>query len=367
MAIFGGGRLSPIGIDIGARTLKLVQVQFGSDRDYVVAAARHVFAPESDDAPDRTEIVRTALRDILRSGAFKGKSVVVGLNARQLFVQNVRLPRLPEDEMSKVVRWEAEERLPEDFGDAEVRHLVAGQIRGGGGGEGAEAKQEVILLAARRQAVQQMIRLLESVRLRPLAIDIPASALVRAAQLTARRKTDEQNGMLLVDVGAGMTTAVMSRGSEILLIKQLAIGGYSMDHVVARKLNLSLDNASAARQQWGAQSEAMDPDMARAVGEAVRPEIETLAGELLMCIRYHGITFRGSRIGRTVLWGGEANMRLATQLAERIEMPCDMADPLQGVEIAPAAQPAINGGPHGQWALALGLCNRSQQPKKTAA
>jgi type IV pilus assembly protein PilM len=365
MAIFSGGRLSPIGVDIGARTLKLIQVQFGSDRDQVVAAARHVFAPETDDAPDRTDVVRTALRDLLRSGAFRGKTVVVGLNARQLFVQNVRLPRLPDEEMTKVVRWEAEERLPDDFGDAEVRHLVAGQIRGGG--EGAEAKQEVILLATRRQLVQQTIRLFESVRLRPIALDIPASAMVRAAQMTARRKSDEQTGVLLVDVGAGMTTAVMSRGREILLIKQLPIGGYSMDRAVARKLNLSLDNASAARQQWGAQSETMDPDMARTVGEAVRPEIDTLAGELLMCIRYHGITFRGSRIGRTVVWGGEANMRLASQLAERIEMPCDMGDPFQGMEIAPATLPTIDAAPRGQWAAALGLSYWTQQSKKAAA
>jgi type IV pilus assembly protein PilM len=352
-------RLSPIGIDLGTRCIKAAQLELTDDRPRVVALAQHALPLESESAEARLEAVRAGIQIAIRTGQFSGKEVVLGLNSNQLFVQNVRVPRLPDEELSKVVRWEIEERLPEDFGDAEVRHLVAGDIRApAGSGEGTEIKREVIVLACRRKEIQDLIALLESVHLRPRAIDVSACAMVRTSHTMLRRRVDEQSAFLFIDMGAGGTTAVVTRGSDILLIKSLPVGGLTMDRIVARKLKLSAEDAALARRQRAGGDATHDPDLARVVGEAVRGEIESLAAELLMCVRYHSVTFRGNRISQALLFGGESDAQLAAQFSSRIDIPCELADPFQGLDMSPELEQQLKAAPRGQWVVALGLCVR---------
>jgi type IV pilus assembly protein PilM len=361
MPLFSSRRLSPIGIDIGTRNIKAAQLELGGERGRVVALAQHVLPINLESAADRAEAVRAGLSNLQRMGIFKGRDVVLSLNAQQLFVQNVRVPRLPDEELHKVVRWEAEERLPEDFGEAEIRYLVAGDVRApSSSGEGSEIRREVIVLACRRKEIQESIALLESLRLRPVAIDVSALAMARTCQSMLRRKADEQSAFLFIDLGAGMSTAVVTRGHEILLIKQLPSAGQSMDRAVARKLRLSIEDAAMARQQWGSKDDSViDPDLGRVVGEAVRSEIETMAGELLMCVRYHSVTFRGNRITKALLLGGESNTRIADQLASRIDIPCEVCDPFTSVDVSPHVADQLRSSQPGQWVVALGLCTKS--------
>jgi type IV pilus assembly protein PilM len=359
MPFFLSRQLSPIGIDIGTRCIKAAQMDFAGERPRVVALAQHTLPFPAESSEERIEAVRSGLQVVMRSGQFRGKEVVLGLNTNQLFVQNVRVPRLPDEELSKVVRWEIEERLPEDFGDAEVRHLIAGDIRAtASSGEGTEIKREVIVLACRRKEIQELIALLESLNLRPRAIDVAACALVRVSHTMLRRRVDEQSAFLFIDMGAGGTTAVVTRGVDILLMKSLPVGGITMDRIVARKLKLSLEDASLARRQRISDDAAGDADLARVVGEAVRGEIESLAAELLMCVRYHSVTFRGNRISQALLFGGEGDAQLAAQFSGRIDIPCELADPFQGLDMTPDVEHQIMASPRGQWVVALGLSSR---------
>lgn len=360
MGLFKSHRFSPIGIDLGSRTLKLTQVGFESGRPRIQAIGQQMI-PLSIESPDeRRSAVREALINIVNTSRFSGRDCVLALNPQQLFIQNVRLPRLPEDEMLKVVRWEAEERLPDDFGEAEVRHLVAGDVRSTPGApDGSEVRREVILMACRRKELHEIVDLLEDLRLQPIAVDVPACAVARTAQLFLRRKVDEQNSYLIIDMGAGMSTAVVTRGQEILLIKPLPIGGTSMDKLVARKLKLRIEDAASARRQWS-DSNDMDPNLARAVSDAVRAEVEALAGEILMCVRYHSVTFRGNRIAKAIIMGGEGTSKFAEQLAARIDMPCELGDPFTGVDLSADVAELIKGTRPAQWAVPIGLCLRDE-------
>ena len=76
--------------------------------------------------------------------------------------------------MAKVVVWEAEERLPYPTAEAEIQHLIAGEVR-----QNANVKQEVILLACRHEAINRHILLLVEAPLTPLAIDAEPCAALR--------------------------------------------------------------------------------------------------------------------------------------------------------------------------------------------
>jgi type IV pilus assembly protein PilM len=71
-----------------------------------------------------------------------------------------------------------------------------------------------------------------------------------------------------------------------------------------------------------------------------------------MCVRYHSVTFRGQPLSRLVIGGGEAAPALAEELAARLDLKCELGDPLRNFELA------IQTGRRGQWDLAVGMALR---------
>ena len=72
-----------------------------------------------------------------------------------------------------------------------------------------------------------------------------------------------------------------------------------------------------------------------------------------MCIRYYGVTFRGQPLAQLILGGGEATESIQQWLAGRIDLPCELGDPLRDLDT-----PGVSGR-KGQWEIAAGLALRN--------
>jgi type IV pilus assembly protein PilM len=80
--------------------------------------------------------------------------------------------------------------------------------------------------------------------------------------------------------------------------------------------------------------------------------IDRLAHELSLCIRYHSVTFRGQPLVQGVIGGGEATTQLVENLSARINLKCELGDPLRNYDSA-ADVPR-----RPQWDIAAGLALR---------
>src|SRR5215510_7547239 len=100
-------RFSPIGIDIGARSIKLVQ--FSGDRSRLVEAARVELSPLPEQATPEQQTTRIAegLRRGLQGRDFRGRDVVSCLSYRQLFLQSLRVAKQAGPQLDRLVAQEA--------------------------------------------------------------------------------------------------------------------------------------------------------------------------------------------------------------------------------------------------------------------
>jgi type IV pilus assembly protein PilM len=346
-------RYSPIGVDIGTRAVKLIQ--FSADQGRIVETSRWDFAIEDFEKlspEDRRGQISQAIRNARLGRRFHGHEAVVCLSERQLFLQNVRLPKAEQQQLERQVQQEAAGRVPYGMEETELRYIEAADIR-----HGDQVMREVILIACHRPVLEEMLATVEEAGLRPLAVDAEPLALLRGLHRQFRRDDDKQQRTLVVEVGYSRTAAIIAEGDELLFVKYLAIGGRQLDEAVARHLRMGHAEAVALRRHNGdRRTDQQDPDIARSVAEAARPVIEKLAGELSMCVRYHSVTFRGQPLVRLVLGGGEATPQLLELLSSRLNLKCELSDPFRGLENAPAA------GHRGQWDLAAGLALRECQP-----
>ncbi|HUT95191.1 MAG TPA: pilus assembly protein PilM [Thermoguttaceae bacterium] len=340
-------RYGPIGVDVGSRSVKLVQ--FDADHSRVLEAARWDLAPaDNTDPDDRAGRVAEAIRQAREGRNFRGRDAVFSIGSQNLFVQNIRVPQVTGEEFSRVVCAEAAGRVPFAGDEAEVRYIEAANVR-----QGDVVRREVILLACHRPVLQRILATAESAALKPVAIDVEPNAMLRCYSKQFRRDEDQQQRAMFVNVGASTTTVVIARGSHAMFMKYIDVGGRHLDDAVARHLKMKHGEAAALRRHNGdRRADQRDPEIARSITESIRPVLDRLANELSMCIRYYSVTFRGQPLERVVLGGGEAGETLVEWLASRLDVSCELGDPLRSYGKPP------QGHRIGQWDVAAGLALR---------
>ncbi|MEQ8789396.1 MAG: type IV pilus assembly protein PilM [Pirellulaceae bacterium] len=350
---FSRKRFSPIGLDIGTRSVKLVQ--FTADQSQIVETSRWDLGIDDFEKltpEERIKKIGQGIRNAHEGRRFHGKNVVACLTDRQLYLQNVRIPKGDQQQLERLVQQEAAGRVPYAMQETEIRYIEAADIR-----HGDQVMREVVLLACHRPLLEEALATIEEAGLRPVAIDVEPAALLRSFVKQLRRDEDKHQRTLLVHVGGSRTVVVICQDEDLLFVKYLPLGGRHMDEAVARHLKMPHGEAASLRKHNGdRRAGQQDPEIARSVAEATRPVVEKLAAELSMCIRYHSVTFRGQPLVRLVLGGGEATPQLLESLSARLNLKCELSDPFRGFEQVTAA------GHRGQWEVAAGLALREVGP-----
>ncbi len=322
----------PIGLDIGASSIKMLQLT-DVGRQPVILAAEH--REITGAGSDRAEFLRAAISEALRYKPFRGRDVVLSLGSGEFQMKNIRLPRMPASDLASAVAFEAEERFGFGSNAAQIRHIPVGEVR-----HGDEVKEEVIVLAAHNEVVDERLALLDSLKLRAVAIDIAPCAVARSFSRFLRRDEDANSINVFLDIGYRGTAVVFLRGMEIAFLKLLDIGGQVLNQAVGTALGVSEKEAGDLRlriMHEGSGRRASDRDIVSeeiraSAADAARPCIDRLNRDLLLCLRYFAVTFRGRKPESLTLAGGEAHQPLlAATIAEAVEIPCIIGSPLRGL------------------------------------
>lgn len=340
-------RFSPIGIDLGSRSIKLVQ--FNADCSQLVDAVRWDLTT-SGKVSDEEQADRwvEAIRRARESRRLHGRDAAICLGSQQLFLQNVRVAKSTAENVDRLVQQEAAGRLPFPIAEAELRSIEAADIR-----QSDAVMREVILLACHRPVLDGLLDVVERAGLRPVVVDVEPLALLRSHIAQYRRDNDKQNRIMFVHVGYTRTAVVIARGEDVLFIKYVDLGGSHLDEAVARHLDMEIAEASSLRRHNGdRRTDQQDPEIARSIRDATRAVVDRWCSELSMCVRYHSVTFRGESLSRVVLSGGEASTPLCEALHKRLNLNCELGDPLRNFKA-----PQVTGRA-GQWDVAAGLALR---------
>ena len=346
----------PIGVDIGHDSVKMLQLEVRENGLAVHASARRMLdgasaAGQGNAAELISPQAAQAIRELLRGGQFNGRSAVAALPRHIVHVKNLRLPPMPPGELATVIDFESRGAFPFDTQEAHVEFLVAGEIR-----QGTDVRQEVVVLAARNADVDRFVEQLHRTGLVLDSLDVEPCALYRTIDRFVRRKEDEQEVHVLVDVGTKCTQVLIGKGRDISFFKAIEMGGADFNSAVSRKLGVRADEARALRRRLIDQPEGARPDTVRlAVLDATRSTVESLAREVSLCLRYHSVTFRGQRPMRVRLSGGEGgDPQLLSMLHSVLGIPVEPSRPLLSVDCA--TMPGFdNRKASGDWAVAMGL------------
>lgn len=159
-----------LGIDIGTTSVKVVEIVSEKTGARVTKyfAVPIPLPPGPLDA-QRIEVVAKAIRDALKDQKISTKHAVFCISGQNVFVRKVRLPRTTEERLHRIIAYEARQQIPFALENAIVEYQVFDL--------GPESELEVLLVAAKKDLVNDFMKLVGKTGLKPVAVSVSSFAL----------------------------------------------------------------------------------------------------------------------------------------------------------------------------------------------
>lgn len=378
-------RLTPIAIDFGVDTVKMLQVSSGETTQLIGAAALVVPENARKDSAARYAFLADAVKELVRQQPFKGRRVMCAIPAFQTFTNIFELQCGENDDIDQQVNLHLQTVIEKDPSRMVIRnHRVDSVIRDG------VTRQRVICMAVNRAVVMRYLEILAAAKLEVVGMHSEPICIAKCfSELYNRRDEDKTEARCFVDIGAASTKLVIIRDEKILLARNIDVSGDELTRQHANEHSMDFSEARLARLR-----EAVNPLASNPFGVGVKAEADAavamadapaedeldlrersmvptpatfneydeihdkLADGIRMSVRYHDSVCTDSPVKRVVLLGGEAHHQsIAQATAQEFGIPTFVGDPMARVMRTPGLQPLNidSNQPQPGWAVPLGL------------
>src|SRR5688500_4113432 len=233
MGLFGRKKTT-VGLDIGSGLVKVAVIDHSKKQPELVKCA---ISPLLADAIVEGEvmdpgIVSEAVKSALSAAGVKGKGVVTAVGGRDVIIKKIQIERVKEQQARELMRWEAEQHVPFDMESVELDFQILDPDA-----EGLE--MNVLLVAAKRELVDNKVRVLTDAGLQPIVVDVDAFALHNAFQLN---HPDAMEGMVaLINVGHDVTNINILEEGVPILTRDLTLGTRHFREALQKERGLGAD------------------------------------------------------------------------------------------------------------------------------
>ncbi len=307
----------PIGVDLGSSYLRMAQLGSNGHGLYLhgMGCEKMPEDIESGSSDWQKWAIKT-IKQMMKRGGFKGKKAVTALPSRDVFIDQIRIRRMPANKVGDAVIANVKQKLPFDTAQAMIKHVVAEQ-------PGSKTSEmDVLVMAADNVIVDRHLAIYENAGLDVQNINVWPFAMTNSfVEFFSRRREEQDKVAMLLDMGTTNTNIVICRNRNLLLARVVSLGFADLE------------------QDEG---------------------VQRLISEIDACSRYFEFHCGGMHIQRLVfLATKDVDKRICYKLAEmaqRMQIPAQIGDVLTAVDIRPGHHARIDKcDDHIDWSVAFGL------------
>jgi len=340
-----GGR-SLIGLDVGARTIKMVHLQTSGGAIRLVGAHAAELPPKSD--PERFETVADIVAKFISRAKPRVKTACCAISGEGVATVCSSVPRMSEKDLAEAARWKIAEATGTDMASATVGHYTLNKkTRAGNVG---------IVAAAAPLHIDRLDALFPGDRPQ-LAVVIPGPVAAENV-VTAAYHAQERGPVAVLDIGTVSSTLSVVGQDGLEFTREIPVGGDSVTTAIAGKMTVENETVEISRRAAvelkkkytigaGGQVEAGGVTVpASRILAAIRPVLERLASEVVRSLQFYAQSHSLTKAETLLICGGGATLGgLADYLTKETRTAVSVLDPwrMLGVEV-PAhidASPAL--------------------------
>ncbi len=335
-----------LGLDIGSRTIKLIELGIDGSSVGLLAAGSIPTPPKAltSTLEVDTEAVAAALKRLIKETGVKSKEVHIALPESKVFTRVIEVPALSQRELTSAIRWEAEQYIPLPLDQVNLDFTVLREAKDTG-----TNKMEVLLVAAPKTLVDYYLSILELAELSPVAAETEIIATTRA--LT--RSVPNVHSVLILALGAQTSDIAIVRNGILTFTRSLSAGGDAVTRALAQGLDFNLTQAEEYKRAYGVQPDKLEGKIAA----AAKPITDTIVNELKRALVFYQEKYKEDRVQLVLLSGGTARLPgMVVHLAQSLGVEVQLANPWVGVVRAPRFNVLTAEGP--SFCVAVGLALR---------
>ncbi len=330
MAKLWSGLKKRLVVDIGASAVRVCELAKTKTGYEITRFAQSEYnADPSMEEEQRKELRVEALRQAFKAAKFKRGKVILGVPGQSVFTRCRALPPVPEYKVNQIVRYEIQQQIPFGLDQIAMDYQVLSRTEQGG--------YDVMMAAIKVDVVEKHIE-----PLTPLKCSVSS---VEVLPLAAYNWVKHQKGfgdqgecVALIDIGASTTDIVIERGGQFRFTRPLNLAGNDITKALAGAFNMDFESAERIKRER-AFAPTGDPKRDGKGGEVIGRILERLAGEIQRSFSYFRSQPGGGQVNRVLLTGGGARLKnIVPFLRQRLDVDVSIAQMLNDVEIAPAAQ-----------------------------
>ena len=314
------------GLDIGAETIKAVQLQRKRGQISLRGAALGPLPPGlvSEGTIQKPKELAEHIRSLIKTsttGQITASSVSSSLPASRIFTRLVTLPKLRKGELREAISLEVEQSIPIPATELYLDYATIGHYR-----EGREYRQDVLIAAAPKRIVESYLELFKELHLLPFALETELEPISRAISLSARHNSPK----LITDIGAEATDFSIVVGGGLRLTGSVPVGGTHFTEAIAKGLKLKPEQAEALKLRNGLNGKSGE----KTVLSEIEPLLENITTELRRMLRfYQDRSSHDQPISEVLLSGGSSSLTgLDSYLSGKLSLRVAQADPWQAIK-----------------------------------
>lgn len=313
---------SVVGIDIGTRDIKIVEMKPGNIPEIVKIGRIPTPQGALDDGVIlQTSLVANVIKNLIVHMEIKTKRSVTIVSGKHVITRYIKLPKMTPAEVASTLKWEAEKYIPLSSGtDLVFDHLIIGEVK-----DEHHPQINVLLVAAPRRLVYLINETfmlaglnLDVVEIEPLSLSRGIGWNIKGSDSLA----DYQGEIIMgLDIGAKATNLFFFQKSELLFSRYIPSGGDVISHAVATAYGIEFNAGQAIKERDGKILTENFPDsVAEAkvnMDKVLKESIKPLVGEIKRSLDFLRTQLKMTEPQALVISGGAAKLK---GLAEYFQM-----------------------------------------------
>ncbi|MFQ6104726.1 MAG: type IV pilus assembly protein PilM [Candidatus Glassbacteria bacterium] len=319
MTLFSGRR-RVVGLDIGSKLIKAVEIEHLKD-GYLVTNVAIGLTPEGSvvegEVIEREGVIDT-IRSLLSSSGIKCRNAVSAVAGKDVIIKRITMDKMEPRELREVIGWEAEQHIPFEMEDVVLDFQIIKSLP-------ESSQMDVLLVAAKKDRVNEKVELLYDCDLIPTIVDVDSFALTNAFEYN---HSNELSGIkCLMNIGKELTSIIIFQDGVLLLARDVASGTGILTDELQRVLGMEKEEAESSL--LGVIPEGKS---AEEIQKIIFGVSERLLRNLERANSYIKTTGLGEGIEDVYLCGGGAKVPwLTTFLREKLNRDVTIPDPFRSI------------------------------------
>lgn len=247
-----------VGLNIGSDSIKAIEVR-GKGSEAVVTALGMIPTPTeslSNGVVMSPAALSSAIRELFTQSGIRSHNVITSIaGSGSLVVRVLEVPKMSDQELADNMKMDLERYVPFPPTDVVKDFRALRELPS----DPDAPNMEVLLVAVQNETVDLHLKVLQSAKLEPQAIDVEPLAAARTLFYNADNGGDSVQGAAsdfndataLINIGATGTEISVLRGDVLVFTRSVPVAGNAMTQAIADNLGLTWPDAERTKRELG--------------------------------------------------------------------------------------------------------------------